>query len=394
MSFPYRLITLVTLNSFVVVVSLRFISIALFAIGLILFKKVLSFISASKALINFVLLAFVLLPVVTFTAAQINYDNLLFPATGAALLFSLRFVEKLKNNNKFDVKLFMGLAITCLLGSQVKYSFLPIFAAIGVFIAYIIAHWWLNNRQSAWQNIQAGFLMLSNQMKLLLLGLLVLSTGLFCWRFGYNLIRYDSLIPDCNRVMTTQSCLAYGAWARNYQLGLEHTPAASLHQGLAFARVWVHIIDNELFTILNGNNGGAMVAPFRLLVVGGSIILVVGILLILWQWRKFIKIGYPVGLFVIVSAIYVLSLLLKNYSDYTNFGIPIAVQGRYLLPVLPLLLMLVALAYSLLLPKKPKLKLLLLLVCFVLDTQGGGLITYLSRTNQSWYWNNISYLQK
>ncbi len=120
LSFPYRAINLVTNNSFYIVLMLRFISIAFFAVGIVVYRKVLKFSGASNALIGLTILAFTMLPIVSFTAAQINYDNLLFLAVAIALLLCLKFTEKLRKTGEFDIALFVLLVGTCMLTTQVK----------------------------------------------------------------------------------------------------------------------------------------------------------------------------------------------------------------------------------------------------------------------------------
>jgi hypothetical protein len=385
MSFPYRVIGLFTHSTFAVVLSLRFINIGLFAVGVLLFRKVLNYSGASKALINLVMLAFVLLPLETFTAAQINYDNLLFPITAGALLLSLKFAEKLKAGS-FDVKILLLLAATCFTGAQVKFSFLPIFAAIGLFIAWQIWKQAIVTKKYANFNLRQQLRALRTRTNLVLVGLVLLSGGLFAWRYGYNLVQYHSPMPDCAKVVSVQSCEAWGTWARNHQLAQHHVAAASPAQAFVFLRAWTHIMGDQLFTVLNAANGGAMENPVRQLVFGASVVVLIGLGMVIQQSRKLVKIGFPLALFLLVGGTYLLALGITNYTDFTRYGIPIAVQGRYLLPILLLGMVILARAYSLSLQKAPQWKVLMVGAALVVGIQGGGMITYMLRTNQSWYW--------
>src|SRR5665213_3413244 len=75
MSFPYRLISIFTSDQTIQVLILRAINIGLFAGGLALYRRLMLKTGASKALVHICLLVFVLVPIVPFLAAQINYDN-------------------------------------------------------------------------------------------------------------------------------------------------------------------------------------------------------------------------------------------------------------------------------------------------------------------------------
>ncbi len=387
MSFPYQFITAITQNTFVVVLFLRFINIALFVLGIVLFRKVLKFTGASSALINLVLLAFVALPLESFTAAQINYDNMIFPVTAAALLFCLQFTEKLRTEKQFDVtKLSLTLAV-CLLGTQVKYVFMPIFAAIVIFLTYSISRWAYKDHRKALANIRNNTLALSHRSKFLILALLIVSTGLFAYRFGYNVTKYQALVPDCSKVLSVESCMQQGTWARNYELGQTHVASTSWAQQKAFVRAWTGITGGQLLSILDGNKGGTTVQPVNQLLVGASIIVMGGFVLLALQWRKINRLDHATGLIVLVSGAYLVALISKNYSEYMQYGMPIAIQGRYLLPVLLLLMVLLAQVYSAALKSRPAAKIAILAFVVMIGVQGGGIVTYALRTNDdSWRW--------
>lgn len=391
MSFPYRLITSITSDTFAIVLFMRFINIALFTTGIILFRKVLKFTGASKALINLVLLAFVALPLESFTAAQINYDNLLFLATATALLFCLRFTEKLRTTKQFDVTSFALAIVACLFAAQVKYVFMPIFAAIVLFMAYNIARWVHKDSPKAIANIKSNTLSLSTKMKFVLIGLVLVSSGMFAYRFGYNLTKYQAISPDCSKVLSVQACMQYGTWARNYELGQTHVPTTSWAQQKAFVRAWTGITGGQLFTILDGNRGGVTVQPISQFLIGASIIVIGGFVLLVLQWRKINKLDHATGLILLVSGAYLFALISKNYSEYVQYGMPIAIQGRYLLPVLLLLMVLLAQVYSTALKTKPVAKMAVLVFVVIVGVQGGGIVTYAIRTNdESWRWTNTA----
>jgi hypothetical protein len=368
------------------VLAMRFINIAMFAAGLILFRRVLQYSGASKSLINLVLLIFTFIPLETFTAAQINYDNLVFPIVAATLLFALQFVTALRRDNRFEIKPLALLIIMSILGAQVKYSYIPIALAVCGLAAFFIAGWAWTEKRDAIHKVTSSVAQLRRGTVIALATGVVISSGLFGWRYGYNLVTYRSPMPNCSRVLSVQSCMAWSPWARDYENGLHHQPAASMPQRIEFTKVWVHIMGNELFTVLNANRGGAMEEPVRQLVVISKFVIIAGLLFAALQWRRLKEMGSPLVFFVVASGFYLAVLMLKNYGDYTHYGIPTAIQARYLLPVLLPLMILIARAYSLALVKFPEWKALVVIGMLVLGSQGGGVLTYMMKTNQSWYW--------
>src|SRR5665213_1702427 len=130
MSFPYRLISLFTSDQTIQVLILRAINIGLFSSGVVLYRRLGLKTGASTALVNICTLLFILIPITPLLAAQINYDNLLLPASAITLLLAVNFEAFLAKHKRLNVKILLQLLIACLLTSLVKYAFLPMFVAI------------------------------------------------------------------------------------------------------------------------------------------------------------------------------------------------------------------------------------------------------------------------
>jgi hypothetical protein len=137
MSFAYRFLTLFTKDQNIIVIVFRFIDIALFSWGVWLYRKLLLKTGASKAIVNSALLIFVLIPVTPLLAAQINYDDLLLPVTALALIMTINYSDKLKKKD-IDLTSLSWLICLLLLGSLVKYAFLPISLACTLYLLFRI----------------------------------------------------------------------------------------------------------------------------------------------------------------------------------------------------------------------------------------------------------------
>jgi hypothetical protein len=118
-----------------------------------------------------------------------------------------------------------------------------------------------------------------------------------------------------------------------------------------------------------------------LLVVGSLICLVV-------FWRRLWQQKY-LRYLLVICLFYVLTLFVKNFSQYLHDGEAVAIHGRYLVPVYPLLYAAGALAFGYFFESlgRPRLKVALVLVSLVLLSQGAGLITWIYRSDPSWYWS-------
>jgi uncharacterized membrane protein len=355
--------------------------------GLGIFSNVLQRAKASKALTNVILLVFVLTPVVPLLAAQINYDNMVIPFTGVVLLLSLTLQEQLKNN-KVSPRLVLGLTTLCLFTSIVKYAFLPLFVGLVFYFGWEFIRKSQADKVAIWQLARVKFKALNRWIKVGLVALLVLATGLFLERYAVNTIEYHAPIPQCNQVLTVQQCTNYSPWDRNYVYA-QTKPTNIDYNPFLYTAGWIHDLYHGLFFTINTDF--TVGHPLPIPIITAIVIGIVGILLLLVYGRELFRENRALGLFLTVICVYMLALWLQNYSDFRHTGVAVAVQGRYLLPILLLVYLLVGLSFKRLFDGRPKIpftKPLLTVIVFLLFLQGGGFITYLIRSDPTWYWQD------
>ena len=392
MSFPWRLITALTHDFTVQVIFMRLINISFFAGSLVVFRKVMLKTKLSPALVNIALLFFVLTPLVPQVAAQINYDNLLMPLTAWSLLLTLQFVQHLETKHQIDWRLLIVLFSVCLLTSLVKYAFLPIFAAIILYVAWQLYQSRHAYQASLWQMFHKNYRRLSSSAKILLLLTLVVSSSLFIERYGVNTVRYGTPIPECNQVLSRQQCAAYGAWNRNYQFELAKVSKTDWNP-LPFSIDWARKLGFNLMFALNGQTSGYKVGkPLLLPRLAARTIAYGSPILILVFWKKLFS-NKVLRFLMFASALYLAALWLQNYEDYLHLGQQVAVQGRYLLPVLLFMYLAVGAAFGQLFKSKPDFKLALTAVALLCFIAGGGVLTFIIHSDQTWYWPNSNVIK-
>lgn len=386
MSFPYRLITSVTHNFTVQVIFLRAINIAVFAWALVLYRRVLLRIDASKALANAVLAVFVLIPVTPLLAAQINYDSLFLVASAAALLLTLDIYQELATYKRLNMSRSLQLLIVCSLGCLVKFAFLPIAAACVLFLLWQIARTFRSWRKIL-LNIGFGLTLIERRVRWLLLIGVVLSVGLFAQRYAVNAVRYHQPLPDCDAVLSVEQCKSYGPWARDYYRS-QTKPVDATRSPLVFTADWFYGMWLRLFFAVDGpatdfQTRGPLIIPGVSAIVFAVATAVAAGLKGPQLWRKYKS---PVtALFAAVIVLYIASLWLQEYKAFLHTGVAVAINGRYLFPVLPIIFLYGALAWRELLGKS-RLKLAVAGVAIVSLLWGGGALTYILRSNDTWYW--------
>lgn len=385
-SFPYRLIAAVTHDQTIQVIVLRFMNIGLFASGLILFRRLLSKLGAPSGVIHGCLLFFVLIPVVPLLAAQINYDNLFIPAVTLNLLLAQRFASRFRQD-QVDLTALLWLIIAVALTSLVKYAFLPILVAIVIYLLIVILKT-RNQSNMSWRQLIASGWQQANYLRLSVLTILLLvSVGLWSQRYMVNLVHYHTPIPDCSKVLTIKQCSAYGPWIRDYNFAINKVDEE--HNPFVFIEDWFYGMWLRLYFTVDGpatlyQTRGPLPVPGLsaiAIVVGGLILFITDFRKVMRRYDRTVAL-----LFMTTSALYLATLFFDNYRAYVRTGQPVAINGRYLLPFIPLMLVLGTLAGRELLAKSPRLAGLLVATVFITQLWGGGVLTYILRSNDAWYW--------
>lgn len=329
LSFPYRLLAL-SHSQYVEVVGLRFLNIGLAVCSLLLLHRLLRHFRLDSAIRTFVVLLFCLTPVVTALSAQINYDNLVLLLSLGVMYYVLYFVRELRAG-KPSGKTLAKLLIVSLAGTLVKFSFLPIVAGTAVVTG---AAWYINRRRAGvslsrvWQSFR-GLPALTRS--LLAVGVL-LSAGLFGLFYGQNLVRYHNLTPSCDQVLSISACSNYYAWERNYELAESRDPAMALQGPLTYAYHWLTTSWYHLYAEIVPTGGIVHIATsFYILLLN---VTALAVLVTLVSIRKVLRRNPLLLPMLGLSSVYVLGLWLRNYHDYRHLGEAVAVQGRYLVPVL------------------------------------------------------------
>ncbi len=388
MSFPYRLVVQFTASQTVQVIVLRLIDIGLFTSGLLLFRRLLLAIKAPLKWANISLLFFILIPVVPLLAAQINYDNLLFPLVALVFLLIVRLVEKLKVSKMIDGTLLGGLLALCLFTSLVKYAFLPLFAAIGVYLLYQLWRLQLLSYKKISRKLAAAWQAMSRWARIAIVLLLVVSGGLFFERYGINTIKYHTPIPECDQVLSIPECTSYGPWDRNYTFALSKGTVNP--NKFRFTASWFYGLFERSFFALNGPDSGfATEPPLPIITVTAAVIGIAGILIFARYSRIILRRNSYLGLLLFAALVYGATLWLQNYADFLHVGQIVAINGRYILPILPPILLANALGYAELFKCHTIWRDSLLgvsLALFVIG--GGGALTFIIRSEPNWYWPN------
>lgn len=393
MSFPYRLIAHFVHGQTGQVIALRFINVALFSGGLVLFRRLLLRARLSLALANTMMLLFALIPITPQLAAHINYDNLLFPLVAWVCLLAFRVIDDV-NHRQLAVKNILTLLAVCCFAGIVKYAFLPIFLGVVMYLLFIVWRQYRGQLRRLGPRLWQDWRNQSLAVKVLLPAVFILGCGMLLQRDGINLVRYHDIVPDCGQVLSVQTCSSYPAWYYTYNshqvVAAAPTPGTLEHYNpVTYFGAWLYWMWYRLFFAINGPASGFVNYPPLPLPSAAALLLgITGLVMVGIWWRRLFRDNPYLVLFLVISLTYIAALLVDGYTAYKYTNVLQTMNGRYLVPILLLLAAIMGKAFSLELRQNPRRKTILAALALFLFLQGGGFLTFITRSDASWNWPN------
>jgi len=333
LGFPFRIFEQITMTLSAQVIFLRVLNL-LCALGtLFLLRKILLLVRVPRALAQAVVVLFAFTPLYTTLSAQINYDNGMLLALCVTAYVALRFDLALRAK-RMPFGLLTAVMVCCLLGSLVKYTFLPIGCAVFVTVAWRMLATWKDTPGGWPAALRTSFFAVSMRARMWCVAALVLAGSLFTFFYGYNLVVFHNPVPQCNQILSVKDCSNYAPWERDYtleQAQLKDTKPHALDV-ISYTYVWLKTQVYQLYA-------GVGPATTRLIIPSGfyavlATFTVLGAACCIAAGREVLKRWPAFKLLAGVSAAYLASLWARNFHDYLRFNQPVGVQGRYLLPVL------------------------------------------------------------
>lgn len=393
MSFPYRFLDIFTNNEAHIIIGMRFLNLGMIVLGVILFRKLFLEAKISKKLINVATLVFVMTPIVPLMAAQNNYDNLMFMLTPVVLLYAYRLVT-----NEVTVKNVLLLGTFGMLATLVKHNFIVIFGATCLFVLVSL---WRRYGLHIFHRFKISYFV-KPASSLLVTALFLFVLAVFMERFGVNFIRYQQVKVDCARVQPVEVCQQFSPWRRN-QAALTKIPETPLYGGaLTFSQHWGKTIMRGFYAIfaniipadLNRPDPYGHYVFKRLLPLPiniGYTLLIMGITALILTWRRTIR-GSPFAQLVMFTSIVLgVSLWVFNFTFYLKYGRAYAIQARYLVPMLLPIIVIMGNALVVATHSGAARKARALIAALVLVyVFSGGVIGWVIKSNDNWYWPNNS----
>ncbi len=331
-SFVLKLIQPIVTSEEGQVIALRIVNVGLGVITLLLIVSLLRRIGARGLTMNLVVAWLAITTMFVWLFAALNYDNL------AIVLFMILLHLLLSLYQKVSINRVLQLLAVTLALMLTKETFLPsIVIGYGLLVFGLLRKTSLQeNWQQLVQSVKAGYKNPKSRWLLLGLSLLVvILLGLFGERYGQNYVKYKKTTPSCNQVHSEAECLQNSIYRRNtgqrqeYVVYLQNGGKPSMNFANFTVKWWRFIYERTYFFRGMATTNPTWQARLVALATAPTLLLfaVVG-------WRKQ-KYSRPEKALFVLTISYVVLVFLYNYNAYRYYGYPFAIQGRYLLPVLP-----------------------------------------------------------
>jgi hypothetical protein len=278
-----------------------------------------------------------------------------------------------------------------LLSSLVKYEFFPIFAAIVVYLCALLHQTYHFHFAPLRKSIGKDWLKLSNVSRVLLVMLFTVSLTFFVQRDGTNIIKYHTISPDCGVVLSVKDCSAYSVWSHDYSSHNQVVASQNTVDRNPFEYFWqwMYWLWYRLFFGINGVSSGYTNYPPLPLPSAGFILVVFAGAACVIKWRKRIfKDNNYMLLLSVIIVLYLFALLLEGYMKYEYTDVLELMNGRYLLPIVPVAAAIVGKGFSVALKNKDRLRAYFAVAAIALFIQGGGFLTFITLSDSTWDWQN------
>lgn len=394
MSFPYRLIDLFNLPDDGKIIFLRLINIGFIVGSIVVFRRVLLEAKIGRASSNLALLFFMFIPTLNMLSAQVNYDSLLMLIVAFTVLLTLRITRAVLSKKGFPAAQTWTVVILLLFGMSIKYAFLPIAAGIGVWLLILVAI--AHNKLKKKLNTQLKQLLASTTKLNLKAKIFLIIFGVlgmfFVAHYGVNYVTYGSPLPSCDQVFDREACKAYGPWNRNQNYISGKNPNFVAKSAPEYVVTdWLPGMARRLtFSLAGKTNGFFSKPPLPILHHGFIILTIIGVVCLLFRivFNR-LKISPLVWLTILLSALYCGALIVQLYSAYVETSVPVAINGRYLLILLPLIagiLMQSILHYAKQWLPVAAIAVSTTAVILLMLVSGAGANSYIIRADPHWLW--------
>jgi hypothetical protein len=336
MSFYLRIVQLFTSSIETQVFMLRLLNVSFGVIALLLLVRLARKIGVSDLTTNLTIAWLSMTGMFIWVFAGISYDNL------ALTIFFLFLIQLVNLKEHLKVQALIRAMLSGVILVLVKETFLPV-VILGFLLlfGYRIGRTGIkNNLNELSGSFRDTWRSKSRPLLMVLCVITIIASGLFVERYAVNYARYKKFTPTCDQVHTVDECMQQGIYRRNTGQKREFEQRKKeqdvrLDSLPVYSAKWAGYIYQRTYFYRGMQTIPANQKASRVAIVTAAF---AGLLLFFGAWNMRRLNTTQLGL-AILTVIYILMVLLYNFNAYRFYGYPFAIQGRYLLPILPFIYM-------------------------------------------------------
>ena len=334
MSFPVKAALALSWSDWAIILLVRFIGIGFGVLALVVFRKILRELKIETLVTNLSVLALATMGAFAYFAPAENYDML------ALLLWFCFFLPSVRLFTRRDTTQLYWMLLSFCIISVTKYTYAPFAGLIGL-AAVSTYIYRVGGFAVAYQRLKKDWAQLWRKTRKWVIALatvvLVISVGLFVERIGINLVKYQSLSPNCAKVHSDEACRNFGVYNRNV------TRLEQVKKGEAYTQDYDPIVYTKdwiwrYYTSMYYYMGHIWVNVPPFMVLANAIlflsILIISIVVLIRRKVRIIQ-GFNEWFLLGVATLFVVAQYVFNVDTFIHYsGNMYGHQGRYLLPMI------------------------------------------------------------
>lgn len=321
------------------IVVLRLLNVGFGLLALLVLVRLFRRLGQSQLVVNLVVAWLAVTGMWVWVFSGINYDCL------AILLYLITLDQLVALIQKPSVRpvLYSAAAGMALLLTKATYQPIIMISFVGAFIWLLKSAGWsavlgklITSWRRDWRSKTGRWVLVAMVTLSILLGGMVLE------RYGQNYVRYGKATPICDQIHTVEQCKQYAIYDRNSGQKREfetykRNGGKLFFTPWGFTARWAKMMYERTYFFWGHRAIFASQLSFWVggLVVISSLVLCITAMLLGFRFQP-LETGV-----LALSAIYIALVFGYNLSVYLNEGYPFAFQGRYLLPALPMVYLVV-----------------------------------------------------
>ena len=377
LSYPLRFIQFFTDNWKLQVISLRLIHLVAFTLGIYVYDRMFSKMGFPILISRLTLLFLILTPSVAVLPGVVNYDNFIFLFSGLLLLYTVKIFK----SKKVQVETLLTTINIVLFGTLIKYTFLALALPVCVFIIMNLMRRKLFNKRY--------FVIKKNAGLVFMMALFIVGLGLFIERPMNNFIMFGRFNGDCVSLHGENRCLKNYVQARNIravEVMQDDFKPKNFYKFIVSD--WVpNIIVTQVRLTPWSQPSKVLHGLYFASFFGGLALILIQLKQIVRSSRYTLFVLYTVTTFCIILAVTI-------YQAYVSLGEVVAASSRYLLPVQPLFMILVAFSGFLLVGDRRsnrfKIALISTFLMLLLLISMGGVVSYIRTAPKGQKWTHYT----